>query len=67
MDNSGIEKVIKSRSVYLQWISMTHSIQYMCIAKAKYIGSFLALHRYLHTLFQLDWSKKLQIRVRKRC
>lgn len=40
MDNSQIEKVIKSQSVYIQWLSMTHSIQYTCIAKAKYIVFF---------------------------
>lgn len=50
-----------------KWISVAHSIQYMCTAKAKCIGSFLTLHRYLHTLFHLDWSKNLQIRVRKKC
>lgn len=46
---------------------MTHSAQYMCIAKTKYIASFLTLHRYLHALSQLGWSKNLEIRVRKKC
>lgn len=66
MDNSRIEKVIKSQSVYIQCTSMAHSIQYTCTAKSKCIGSFLTLHRHLHTLFHLDWSKNLQIRLRKR-